>query len=121
MLVSLWHSNVFFLGVSTGRHRIHGHQLCGLRWLVGDGEAHCRSLSAWMLPGSIIMLVVSSPAVTTFSTGPTKASWIKAARNYDAIIAGKSGFLNLPFYLIRMVVYLGIWVVFLGAPAASCR
>lgn len=27
--------------------------------------------------------------------------------NYDAIIAGKSGFLNVPYFLIRMVLYLG--------------
>src|SRR5665213_1796644 len=27
--------------------------------------------------------------------------------NYNAIIAGKSGFLNIPFFLIRLVIYLG--------------
>jgi hypothetical protein len=33
----------------------------------------------------------------------------KGNPNYDAIIAGKSGFLNMPFYVIRMVSYLVIW------------
>jgi hypothetical protein len=28
---------------------------------------------------------------------------------YDAIIAGKHGFLNTPFFLIRMVLYFGVW------------
>jgi len=27
--------------------------------------------------------------------------------NYNAVIAGKSGFLNIPFFLIRLVIYLG--------------
>lgn len=32
-----------------------------------------------------------------------------ASEEYDAIIAGKKGFLNQPFYLIRMVFTLGAW------------
>jgi hypothetical protein len=31
--------------------------------------------------------------------------------DYDEIIAGKKGFLNIPFYLIRMVVFFAIWYV----------
>lgn len=29
--------------------------------------------------------------------------------HYDAIIAGKKGFLNKPFYFIRLVLYFGLW------------
>jgi hypothetical protein len=32
--------------------------------------------------------------------------------NYDAIIAGKSGFLNVPFFLARLVILLGIYSAF---------
>lgn len=32
--------------------------------------------------------------------------------NYDPIIAGKSGFLNVPFFLTRMVVLLGVYSLF---------
>lgn len=31
--------------------------------------------------------------------------------NYDAIIAGKQGFLNKPFYIIRLVLYFSLWYV----------
>ncbi len=31
---------------------------------------------------------------------------------YDAILAGKSGFLNIPFFTIRMVAYVLIWTIF---------
>ena len=32
--------------------------------------------------------------------------------NYDHVIAGKSGFLNVPFFLIRLVIYLGSYSLF---------
>ena len=32
--------------------------------------------------------------------------------NYDHIIAGKSGYLNVPFFLIRLVIYLGSYSIF---------
>lgn len=32
--------------------------------------------------------------------------------NYDAIIAGKVGFLNVPFFLTRLVVFLGVYSIF---------
>lgn len=32
-----------------------------------------------------------------------------ASHEYDAIIAGKQGYLNLPFFVIRMVAYFVIW------------
>jgi hypothetical protein len=35
-----------------------------------------------------------------------------ASPSYDQILAGKQGFLNIPFYLIRMVAYAAIWVGF---------
>ncbi|WP_207422051.1 quinol:cytochrome C oxidoreductase [Desertivirga brevis] len=34
------------------------------------------------------------------------------SENYDALIAGKSGYLNKPFFLIRQVVFLGIYSIF---------
>jgi hypothetical protein len=30
---------------------------------------------------------------------------------YDKIIAGKSGYLNAPFFLIRMAIFFGLWIV----------
>jgi hypothetical protein len=32
--------------------------------------------------------------------------------NYDALIAGKSAFLNVPFFLTRLVVFLGVYSIF---------
>ncbi|WP_026897075.1 hypothetical protein [Daejeonella oryzae] len=35
-----------------------------------------------------------------------------ASENYDPIIAGKSGYLNVPFFLIRLVLFLGAYSFF---------
>ena len=32
--------------------------------------------------------------------------------HYDHLLAGKSGYLNIPFFIIRMVVYAAIWIGF---------
>ncbi len=34
------------------------------------------------------------------------------SEHYDALIAGKSGFLNIPFFLSRMVIFLGSYCIF---------
>ncbi|MDQ8053038.1 MAG: quinol:cytochrome C oxidoreductase [Pedobacter sp.] len=34
------------------------------------------------------------------------------AENYDKIIAGKSSFLNVPFFMSRMVIFLGVYSIF---------
>jgi hypothetical protein len=34
---------------------------------------------------------------------------------YDSIIAGKSGYLNAPFFIIRTLIYLGGWILFFRA------
>lgn len=41
---------------------------------------------------------------------------------YDPIVAGKKGFLNIPFFLIRMVLYFGLWfVLFLNLRKQALR
>ena len=71
------------------------------------------ALSAWLLPGAIIMLVVFLLGRHDIFHWTHDGIMDQGSPNYDAIIAGKSGFLNMPFYLIRMVVYLSHLVVLL--------
>jgi hypothetical protein len=37
---------------------------------------------------------------------------VKGSENYDAIIAGKSVFLNKPFFIARVVIFLGLYCIF---------
>jgi hypothetical protein len=34
------------------------------------------------------------------------------SHHYDAIIAGKSGYLNLPFFWVRTILFIGVWLFF---------
>ncbi|WP_183563331.1 quinol:cytochrome C oxidoreductase [Mucilaginibacter sp. SP1R1] len=37
---------------------------------------------------------------------------VKGSENYDAVLAGKAGFLNMPFFLIRIFLFLGAYTTF---------
>ncbi|WP_310397097.1 quinol:cytochrome C oxidoreductase [Hymenobacter sp.] len=111
VLVSLWHSNVFFLGVSaigTVFMAINYVAYAGWSVLV---KRIAEALSAWIIPGGVIMVVVFFLGRHDIFHWTHEGIMDKGNANYDAIIAGKSGFLNMPFYLIRMVSYLAIWGV----------
>ena len=109
LLVSLWHSNVFFLGVSTV-----GTVFMAINYVAYAGwsvlvKRIAEALSAWIIPGGVIMLVVFLLGRHDIFHWTHEGVMDKGTPTYDAIIAGKSGFLNIPFYLIRTVSYLVIW------------
>ncbi|WP_375417055.1 quinol:cytochrome C oxidoreductase [uncultured Hymenobacter sp.] len=112
LLVSIWHSNVFFIGVSVvGTVWMAIQYVAYAGWSVSVKRIS-EALSAWLLPGAVIMLVVFLLGRHDIFHWTHEGIMEKGNANYDAIIAGKSGFLNLPFYLIRMVSYLAIWWIF---------
>jgi hypothetical protein len=112
LLVSLWHSNVFFLGVSTiGTVFMAINYVAYAGWSVMIKRIS-EALSAWIIPGAVIMLLVFLVGRHDIFHWTHEGIMEKGNPNYDGIIAGKSGFLNLPFYLIRTIIYLAIWAYF---------
>jgi hypothetical protein len=112
VIVSLWHSNLFFLGVSTiGTVFMAINYVAYAGWSVMVKRIS-EALSAWVIPGGVIMLVLFLVGRHDIFHWTHEGIMDKNSPNYDAIIAGKSGFLNLPFYLIRTIVYLAIWAYF---------
>ncbi|GAB2847596.1 quinol:cytochrome C oxidoreductase [Hymenobacter ruber] len=112
VIVSLWHSNLFFLGVSTiGTVFMAINYVAYAGWSVMVKRIS-EALSAWVIPGGVIMLIVFLVGRHDIFHWTHEGIMDKNSPNYDAIIAGKSGFLNLPFYLIRTIVYLAIWAYF---------
>jgi hypothetical protein len=112
VFVSLWHSNVYFIGIA-----VIGTFFVALQYVAYAGwsvliKRIAEALSAWLLPGSIIMVVVFFLGRHDLFHWTHDGIMTPGHENYDAIVAGKSGFLNMPFYVIRMVVYLAIWWFF---------
>jgi len=114
LLVSLWHSNIFFLGVST----------IGTVWVAINTVAYAgwsavirrvpEAMSVWILPGGVILVAVFLLNLINNDIfhWTTPGIMDPKSANFDEIVAGKSGFLSVPFYLIRTISYLIIWWVF---------
>ncbi|RZK44920.1 MAG: quinol:cytochrome C oxidoreductase [Hymenobacter sp.] len=112
LLISLWHSNVFFIGVSVvGTVFMAIQYVAYAGWSVVVKRIN-EALSAWLLPGAIIMLVVFLIGHHDIFHWTQEGIMDPKSANYDKIIAGKGGFLSMPFYIIRMLSYLFIWWTF---------
>ncbi len=114
LLVSLWHSNVFLIGVSVvGTVFMAIQYVAYAGWSVVVKRIN-EALSAWILPGAVIMVLVFAASLINHDLFHWTMPGImdKGSKLYDPIVAGKSGFLSIPFYLIRMVSYLFIWWAF---------
>ncbi|WP_177763344.1 quinol:cytochrome C oxidoreductase [Flavobacterium sp. I3-2] len=73
------------------------------------------ALSAYLLPGSIIffiLLVASSMHLNHMFVWMADGVTDPTSPNYDFIIAGKAAYLNIPFFLIRAVIFLAGWNIF---------
>ena len=69
--------------------------------------------------GALLMLIVFfGNYIAAHNGGHYLYHWLHAelydpaSAEYDKIIAGKSGYLNLPFFVIRMLTYFAIWIGF---------
>ncbi|RZK34373.1 MAG: quinol:cytochrome C oxidoreductase, partial [Hymenobacter sp.] len=112
LLISLWHSNVFFIGISVvGTVFMAIQYVAYAGWSVVVKRIN-EALSAWLLPGAIIMLVVFLLGHQDIFHWTHDGVMDPKSANYDKIIAGKGGFLSMPFYIIRMLSYLFIWWAF---------
>jgi len=115
ILVSLWHSNVFFIGVSVvGTVFMAIQYVAYAGWSVVVKRIN-EALSAWLVPGGVLLVVlflIDSTMTHYIFHWTVPGVMDPKSANYDHIIAGKKGFLTTGFYLVRMVSYLIIWVVF---------
>lgn len=82
-----------------------------------------QGLTAYLLPGSIIFLIL---LVLSGLHMNHLFVWMNADlinpehADYDKLIAGKSGYLNVPFFLIRAVIFLGGWNLYRYVSRKNC-
>ena len=82
-----------------------------------------QGITAYLLPGSIIFIVLLLMSGFHFNhlfvwmnEGVTQVGH----ENYDKMIAGKSGYLNFPFWIIRALVFIGGWNLYRYFSRKNC-
>jgi len=109
---NLWLNNVYFTGIA-----VIGLFFAAVQYVAYAGwsvpiKRILESLTAYLPLGGIIMLVVFLVGKHQLFHWTDETLYILGNPNYDPILAGKHSFLNQPFYLIRMVIFIGAWIFF---------
>ena len=128
IMASLWGTNVFITGLAlVGVVFVAIHYVTQAGWstlLKRIPEA----MGYWIPFAGIIMLtlfLVGHHDLFHWTHASLYEPMLPDGRpnpEYDPIIDGKKGFLNMPFYLVRMVAFFSIWfLLFLSIRRSSLR
>ena len=69
-------------------------------------------ITAYLLPGGLIVLAIAFFADSHLFIWLKEGMTIEGHENYDKLVAGKSGWLNKPWFFIRGLIFLGGWVLY---------
>ena len=114
---NLWLNNVYFTGIAVvGLFFTTVQYVAYAGWSVLIKRV-LEALAYFLPVGAIVMLVVFLGPIIFTGHNPifhwTDHSLYEIDNpNYDPIIAGKAGFLNITFFTIRMIVYFASWIFF---------
>ncbi len=112
LFANLWINNVFFTGLS-----IIGVFFVAIQYVSQAGWSAAfkrvpESFGSWLPIAGVLMLVVFLIGNHDIFHWTHDYLYDENDPRYDAIIAGKEGFLNYWFYLARLVLYFVIWYFF---------
>lgn len=112
LFADLWINNVFFTGLA-----IVGVFFVAIQYVSQAGWSAAfkrvpESFGSWLPIAGVLMLVVFLLGNHDLFHWTHEYLYDKNDERYDAIIAGKQGFLNYWFYLGRLVFYFAIWYFF---------
>jgi hypothetical protein len=100
----LWHNSIFFTGIS-----LIGVFFIAVQYVAWAGW----SVTIKRIPeafGSFLPFTFAMMLITFLLGGHDIFHWTHAdVVEHDEILKGKSGFLNTPSFLIRMVLFFGLW------------
>jgi hypothetical protein len=104
-------NNVLFVGVSIfGVFFIALNYVANAGWAVGLKRIP-ESLGSFLPIGFILMLLII-PGMSYLYHWTAEGITDPASPAYDAIIAGKAAYLNVPFFIVRLALIFGIWILF---------
>ncbi len=109
LFANLWINNVFFTGIA-----LIGVFFVALQYVSQAGWSASikrvpEAFGNWLPIAGVLMLVTFLVANHDLFHWTHDYLYDKNDPRYDAIIAGKEGYLNFGFYVVRMVVYFVVW------------
>ena len=123
---ALYVACIFFMLISMGVLAFYGiQQVAQAGWSPVLFRV-MQGITAYLPVGSAIFFVIllvtglhlfhSNHLFVWMAEGVTE----KGHENYDALIAGKSGYLNFPFWIIRAAIFIGGWNLYRYISRKNC-
>jgi len=69
-------------------------------------------ITSYVLPGGLLVLAIAFFADSHLFVWLKEGMTTEGHENYDALVAGKSGWLNKPWFFIRGFIFLGGWYLY---------
>lgn len=111
IIANIWMNSVYFLGISVvGAFFMSYNYVAKSGWYVAIKRVAEAFPSFIIVPGAILLILLAIP-----STRHVVMHWTHegimdpTSEHYDKIIAGKSWYLNLPFFFVRLIAYIAVW------------
>jgi hypothetical protein len=112
LIANLWLNNVYFTGISVvGVFFVAVQYVAYAGWSVPIKRV-LEALTGYLPVGAVLMLIIFFIGQHQLFHWTDHTLYEVDHPNYDPIIAGKAGYLNIPFYVIRTVLYFAIWIGF---------
>jgi hypothetical protein len=70
------------------------------------------AITSYLVPGAIIVYVIFILSLPNFHLNHLFIWMDPEVVKHDELIQGKSGFLNIPFFLIRAAIFMGGWIAY---------
>ena len=120
---ALYVACIFFMLISLGALAFYGiQQVAQAGWSPVLFRV-MQGITSYLLPGSIIFFVILLLSGMHFNhlfPWLEKGITTKGSANYDHIIAGKSGYLNFPFWIIRAAIFIAGWNLYRYLSRKNC-
>lgn len=110
--VAFWHNSVFFMGIT----------LIGIFFTAIQYAAHAgwsailkrvpEAFGSFLPYAAILLIGTFALSYHEIFHWTDSSLYDPNSPNYDPIIAGKKGYLNMPFYVARMIIFITGWYAF---------
>jgi hypothetical protein len=120
---ALYIACIFFMLISLGVLAFYAIQIASQAGWSPILFRVMQGITSYLLPGSIIffiLLLLSGFHFNHLFSWMAEGITEKGNPNYDAIIAGKSGYLNFPFWIIRAILFLTVWNLYRYYSRKNC-